>query len=333
MEGSDRVPEWLNYHHLRYFHAVAQEGSVRGASERLRTSQPSICAQVKQLEVALGEKLYRRSGRSIALTDFGRVIYGYAEEIFALGRELLTTAKRAPSSRAVSLQVGVVDSFPKLLSLEILRPAFSHAPRIQITCREGKLEDLIGQLGAHRLDALFADEPPPAGAQVKTFTQSIGSCGVTFCAAPGLAKTLSGRFPKNLDGAPMLLPTQNTALRRDLEKWFRSTGITPEVVGEFEDAALAKIVATDGIGVTVVPTLVLAEAIERYGFVPVGQTMECEIHLYVITAERRIEHPAVAMLAGKAKRTSEASRRNTEAAEKKPAAGSRTRARGSRRKV
>ncbi len=333
MEGSDRVPEWLNYHHLRYFHAVAQEGSVRGASERLRTSQPSICAQVKQLEVALGEKLYRRSGRSIALTDFGRVIYGYAEEIFALGRELLTTAKRAPSSRAVSLQVGVVDSFPKLLSLEILRPAFSHAPRIQITCREGKLEDLIGQLGAHRLDALFADEPPPAGSHVKTFTHSIGSCGVTFCAAPRLAKTLSGRFPKNLDGAPMLLPTQNTALRRDLEKWFRSTGITPEVVGEFEDAALAKIVATDGIGVTVVPTRVIAEAIERYGFVPVGQTRECEIHLYVITAERRIEHPAVAMLAGEAKRTSEASRRETEVAEKKPAARSRTRARGSRKNV
>jgi LysR family transcriptional activator of nhaA len=233
----------------------------------------------------------------------------------------------------VSLQVGVVDSFPKLLSLEILRPAFSHAPRIQITCREGKLEDLIGQLGAHRLDALFADEPPPAGSHVKTFTHSIGSCGVTFCAAPGLAKTLSGRFPKNLDGAPMLLPTQNTALRRDLEKWFRSTGITPEVVGEFEDAALAKIVATDGIGVTVVPTRVIGEAIERYGFVPVGQTRECEIHLYVITAERRIEHPAVAMLAGEAKRTSEASRRETEVAEKKPAPGSRARARGSRRKA
>jgi LysR family transcriptional regulator, transcriptional activator of nhaA len=331
MEGSDRVPEWLNYHHLRYFHAVAQEGSVRGASDKLRTSQPSICAQVKQLEVALGEKLYRRSGRSIALTDFGRLIYGYAEEIFALGRELLTTAKRAPSSRALSLQIGVVDSFPKLLSLEFLRPAFSHSPRIQVTCREGKLEDLMGQLGAHRLDALFADEPPPAGSQVKTFTHPIGSSGVTFCAAPALAKKLVGRFPKNLDGAPMLLPTQNTALRRDLEKWFRAVGISPVVVGEFEDAALSKIVATDGIGVTAVPTLVLAEAVERYGFVPVGQTKECEIHLYIITAERRIEHPAVAMLASEAKRTSQSPGRNPSVPAQKPAVPSQSKTRRPRK--
>src|SRR6478752_4104516 len=119
MESADPAHEWLNYHHLRYFHAVAKEGSVRGASEKLRTSEPSICAQVKQLESALGETLYRRSGRSIVLTDFGQVIYGYAEEIFALGRELLTTAKRAPTARMLRLNVGVVDSFPKLLSLDI----------------------------------------------------------------------------------------------------------------------------------------------------------------------------------------------------------------------
>jgi LysR family transcriptional activator of nhaA len=302
MESADRAAEWLNYHHLRYFHAVAREGSVSGASEKLRTSQPSICAQVKQLEAALGETLYRRRGRSIVLTDFGRVIYGYAEEIFTLGRELLTTAKRAPTARLLRLHVGIVDSFPKLLSLDILRPVFAHVPRIQVTCQEGKLDDLLGQLAAHRLDALLADEPPPSGAQVRTFSHPLGASGVTFCAAPALAGKLSGRFPRNLQGAPMLLPTHNTALRRDLEKWFRSVSIEPEVVGEFEDAALAKIVATEGLGITAVPTVVAAEAIERYGFVTLGRTEECRIQLYLIAAERRIEHPAVALLAREAGR-------------------------------
>ena len=297
MESADLTDEWLNYHHLRYFHAVAREGSVSRASEKLRTSQPSICAQVKQLEAALGETLYRRRGRSIVLTDFGRTIYGYADEILALGRELLTTAKRAPTARTLRLHVGIVDSFPKLLSLDILRPVFAQVPRVHVTCQEGKLDDLLGQLAAHRLDALLADEPPPSSTQVKTFTHPLGASGVTFCASPTLAKKLPGRFPRNLQGAPMLLPTQNTALRRDLEKWFRAAQVEPVVVGEFEDAALAKIVATDGIGITVVPTVVTAEAIERYGFVSLGRTDECQIQLYLITAERRIEHPAVALLA------------------------------------
>ncbi len=297
MESSELTPAWLNYHHLRYFHAVAREGSVSRASEKLRTSQPSICAQVKQLEAALGETLYRRRGRSIALTEFGRTIYGYAEEIFALGSELLTTAKRAPTARTLRLHVGIVDSFPKLLSLDVLRPVFAQVPRVHVTCQEGKLDDLLGQLAAHRLDALLADEPPPSSTHVKTFSHPLGATGVNFCASPVLAKTLPGRFPRNLQGAPMLLPTQNTALRRNLEKWFRAAQIEPVVVGEFEDAALAKIVATDGIGVTVVPTVVMAEAIERYGFVSLGRTDECAIQLYLITAERRIEHPTVALLA------------------------------------
>ena len=311
MESKDLASDWLNYHHLRYFHAVAKEGSLRRASEKLRTSQPSICSQVKQLELALGETLYRRSGRSIMLTDFGRLVYGYADEILALGRELLTTAKRAPTGRILRLHVGIVDSFPKLLSLDILRPVFTHVPPVHVTCLEGKLEDLLGQLAAHRLDALLADEPPPSGAKVKTFTHPLGASGVTFCASPNLALKLRGRFPKNLHGAPLLLPTQNTALRRDLEKWFRTVKVEPVVVGEFEDAALAKIVATDGIGVTVVPTVVLAEAIERYGFSALGRTDECQIQLFFITAERRIEHPALALLASEAGRKLIGSRRKT----------------------
>ncbi len=312
MESENTANEWLNYHHLRYFHAVAQEGSVSRASEKLRTSQPSICAQVKQLESALGETLYRRSGRSIVLTDFGRMVHGYAEEIFGLGRELLTTATRGTTARTQRLNIGIVDSFPKLLSLEILRPVFAQAPAVQVSCREGKLDDLLGQLAAHRLDALLTDEPPPSGGNVKTFTHFIGASGVTFCAAPALAKKLAGRFPRNLNGAPMLLPTQNTTLRRDLEKWFRVAGIEPVVVGEFEDAAMAKIVATEGIGITSVPTIVEAEAIERYGFVSLGRTEDCTIQLHIITAERRIENPAVALLAREAQGARKSPRKKVE---------------------
>ncbi|NBV86063.1 MAG: LysR family transcriptional regulator [Verrucomicrobia bacterium] len=290
------LKEWLNYHHLRYFHAVAREGSISKAALKLNASQPSICAQIKQLEAALGEVLYTRRGRSIALTDFGRTVYGFAEEIFTLGKELLTTARRAPGKRPRRLQVGVVDSFPKLLSLEVLRPVFSGESPVHVTCSEGKIDELLPQLAAHRLDVLLSDEPPPSGAQVKSFNHPLGESGVTFCAAPPLAKKLPKRFPQNLNGAPMILPAQNTLMRRDLERWFRAVGVEPRVVADCEDAAFAKILASEGFGVTAVPTAVVSEAVARYGFVLLGKTLECVTHLYLITAERRLEHPAVEMM-------------------------------------
>jgi LysR family transcriptional activator of nhaA len=232
----------------------------------------------------------------VELTEFGQMIYGYAEEIFALGGEILGNSKQAPGVRTLRLHVGIVDSFPKLMSYDILRPVFEHQPVVQLTCHEGKLADLLAQLGTHRIDVVLSDEPASPGVSGKVFNHLLGSSEITFCAMPSLARKLKGRFPKNLDGAPALLPTQNCSLRRDLEKWFVNTGVQPRVVAEFEDAALAKIAATDGHGFMVVPTVVASEAIERYGFLALGRTKEIETPFYAITAERRFTHPAIVAL-------------------------------------
>lgn len=285
--------EYLNFHHLRYFWTVAKEGSLRRASEKLNVSQPSMCTQIKLLEASLGETLFRPSGRSLVLTEFGQLIYAYAAEIFDLGGEILRATKQAPGVRALRLQVGIVDSFPKLMSNDILRPVFEHQPPVRLTCHEGKLNDLVSQLSTHRLDVVLSDEPASPGISGKVFNHLLGSSSITFCAMPSLAKQLKGRFPRNLDDAPALLPTQNSSLRRDLEKWFRATSIQPRVVAEFEDAALTKIVATSGLGFIAIPTVVLSEAIERYGFVSLGRTKDIETQFYAITAERRFTHPAI----------------------------------------
>jgi len=301
---SSSPPEWLNYHHLRYFWTVAREGSLRGAAEKLHVSQSSICAQIQLLESALGEDLFRLHARSLVLTEFGHLILGYAEEIFSLGRELLNARKQFPGVRALRVQVGIVDSFPKLTSFDILRPIFTHKPAIQVTCHEGKLHDLLAQLATHRLDVVLADEPASPGLKLKTFNHPLGASGITFCAAPPLARRLKGRFPRNLHQAPALLGTQNTTLRRDLEKWFRRHEIEPQVVGEFEDGALAKIVASEGIGFIHVPSVAAAEAVERYGFEVLGRTTQCEMQFFAITAERRMDHPAVrAIITSVVKRT------------------------------
>ncbi len=283
----------LNYHHLRYFHAVAEEGSLQRAAEKLHVSKPSMSAQIKLLEEALGERLFRRAGRSLVLTEYGRMVRTYAADIFALGQELVTARQRGPRAAGGRLQAGIVDSFPKLLTLDVMRPVFNRQPPVRLSCHEGRLDDLLGQLAAHRLDVVLSDEPAPTQGRVKTYSHALGSSGTTFCASPALARTLKGRFPANLRDAPALLPVQNTPQRRELEAWFRGVKVEPRVVAEFADAALATVVAAEGVGFTSVPTIVAADAVERYGFEIIGRTEECRTHLYLITAERRLEHPAL----------------------------------------
>lgn len=288
--------EWLNYHHLRYFWTVAKEGSLARAAEKLHVSQPSISEQIRELEATLGEKLFRREGRSNKLTDAGQMAFGYAEEIFALGRELTNAIKQRPSAKTLRLYVGVADSFPKLVTNEILKPVFSLPQTVHVICREGKQEDLLAQLAAHRLDVVLADEPASSSANFRVFNHPLGETGTTFCAEKKLAARLKPHFPQSLHEAPALLPVDNTTLRRSLETWFREQRIQPRVVAEFEDLALMKVMATEGRGFIAVPTVAAKDALTHYGFHQIGEAADCRIQLHIITAERKIAHPAVAVI-------------------------------------
>jgi LysR family transcriptional activator of nhaA len=287
--------DWLNYHHLRYFWAVAREGGVQRAAERLHVSAPSISAQISELEDALGVRLFRRSGRHNVLTDAGQTVLRFAEEIFALGGDLLRTMQQRPTTRGMRLYVGIVDSFPKLITFEILKPAFA-LPDVHLVCREGKSDDLLAQLATHRLDIVLADEPARSSVPFRAFNHRLGDSGVTFCAMPPLARRLRPRFPASLNDAPALLPADNTPLRRTLEAWFREQGVTPHVIAEFEDLALMKAMATQTPGFVPVPTVVLREANENYGLRTIGEAAGCRDEFFAITAERKITHPVVSLL-------------------------------------
>lgn len=295
--------DWLNYHHLRYFWAVAREGSLRRAAEKLHVSPPSVSAQIGELEEALGEKLFRRSGRGNVLTDAGQIALRYADEIFSLGRELANAVKQRPTAQALRLHVGVADSFPKLVTQQILQPVFAMPQPVHVICREGKVEDLLAQLVAHRLDVVLADEPAPGSLKVRVFNHPLGECGVTFCAGPRLAAALRRGFPRSLDRAPALLPAEGAGLRRSLDRWFQSLKIAPQIVAEFEDAALMKVMASDGRGFIPVPSIVAQEAVDRFSLRIVGATDKCRDQFFAITAERRIDHPAVAVLTSQERAT------------------------------
>ena len=284
--------EWLNFHHLRYFWTVARKGGVRKAADELHVSQPSISAQLRLLEDSLGEKLFKRSGRNLVLTEMGQLVLTYADEIFSAGRELMNAVKQRPGGRLLRLNVGMTDSISKLMGFQFLKPAISFSEPVHVVCRMAAIEVLVNQLQAHRLDIVLADEPASSSLKAKTFNHRLGRSGVTFCAVPAIAKKLRRNFPQSLNGATALLPTENMGMRAVLETWFDTKGIHPRLLGEYEDSALMVFCATAGRGFTVVPTVVAREVLKHWGLRVIATVDECGTEFYAITAERRVKNPA-----------------------------------------
>lgn len=288
--------EWLNYHHLHYFWVVAREGSIVRASAQLRLAQPTISGQIRALEDALGEQLFTRVGRHLVLTEVGRTVFRYADEIFSLGRELMETLQGRPSGRPLRLVVGVADVLPKLIAYRLLEPALHLATPVQITCREGKLERLLADLAAYELDVVLSDAPSGEFHKVRAFNHLLGECGVALFGTPELITAYGPGFPQSLDGAPFLLPTDNTTLRRGLDHWFSAHDIRPRIVGEFEDSALLNVFGQTSLGLFPAPTVVTAEVRQQYGVEVLGQIHTVREHYYAIAVERKLKHPAIIAL-------------------------------------
>lgn len=293
--------DWLNYHHLLYFWVVAREGSIVKASEQLRLAQPTISGQLRALEESFGQKLFVRQGRGLVLTEFGRMVYRHADEIFTLGRELTEAIKGRPAGRPVRFMVGVADVVPKLVAYRLLEPALRLSEPVRVVCREGTPERLLAALAVHELDLVLTDGPIGPGVKVRAFSHLLGECGVTFFGTPELATRYKRRFPKSLDGAPMLLPLPSTALRRGLDQWFDANGVRPSIVGEFADSALLNSFGQAGVGIFPAHSVIEAEVKRQYGVRVVGLAEDIRERFYAISVERRLKHPAVVAISESAR--------------------------------
>src|SRR5436190_220608 len=245
--------ERLNYHHLLYFWMVAHEGSVVRAASQLRLAQPTLSAQIHALEGALNEKLFERAGRGLRLTEMGRVVLRYADEIFTLGRELTESVRGQPTGRPLRLRVGVSDGIPKLVAYRLIEPALALKQPMRLVVHEQSTERLLAALVLHELDVVLTDRLAPPGVSVRAFNHLLGACGATLFAAPKLAAKYRRRFPQALDGAPFLLPGESSTLRRALAQWFERQRIRPRIVGEFDDRTPIKVSGQAGAGVFAAP--------------------------------------------------------------------------------
>lgn len=294
--------EWLNYQHLLYFWTVVRAGTVLAASEQLRLSPSTISEQLHSLEEALGEKLLRRSGRNLVPTDTGVLVFRYADEIFATGRELLDTLKGRPTGRPMKLVIGIADVVPKTIVRQLIEPARHLDQPVYLVCREASTEQLLARLAVQELDVVLTDAPIPPSVKVRAYSHLLGETGTSFVATPIVAARCKGRFPHSLDGLPLLLPADNTAIRRDLDAWFQAQNLHPIRSGEFEDFALLREFGEAGAGVFPVPTVLEKQLQKENGLAVLGRVPSIVGRFYAISLERRLKHPAVVAISESARR-------------------------------
>jgi LysR family transcriptional regulator, transcriptional activator of nhaA len=286
----------LNYQHLLYFWVVAREGSIARATTVLHLTQPTISTQLKQLERALGAALFARRGRNLVLTETGQLVFHYADEMFRTGRELTEALARGDSRRPSRLVVGISDSLPKLTTVRLLRPALDAVSDLQLTLRIDKTDRLVADLAVHAVDVVLTDAPVSPSLPVTLFHHLLGECGVTVFGTEELATRHRRRFPASLDGAPFIMPTSNTALRRSLDAWCIANDVRPHIVCESEDVALLQVFGQEGLGLFAAPTVVEAQIRKAYHVRVVGRLPEVRERFYAVSAERRLAHPAVVAL-------------------------------------
>lgn len=286
-----------NYNHLLYFWAVVREGGVAGAARELHVTPQTISGQVKLLEERLKGRLLERKGRRVVPTELGLAVYQYADDIFSVGQDLVRAVEGTAPGRQRTVTVGISDVVPNLVAWRALAPLVKGEDPFRIVCHTGNLDTLVADLAAHRLDLVLSTAALPASSGFRAFSHFLGECDVAFFAAPRLAARLKRGFPRSLDQAPFLLPSERSLSRRVLENWFQQEGVSPRIVGEFDDTALMKTFGQGGLGVFAAPSVIAREVADHSGMRVIGRTGAIRARFYAVSMERRIRHPAVALLA------------------------------------
>lgn len=291
----------MNYKHLYYFLIVAKEGSISKASETLHLTPQTISGQLSLLEQRLDIALFTKVGRNLKLTESGKMVMEYAEEIFALGTELEEMLRTMPEDQPLEFKVGVLDVVPKSIAYQLLSPALAVNNSVRIICREGGMEELLLDLAVHKIDLVLADTVIPKSINVKGFNHHLGECGISFFAKKPMAKELAKDFPQSLNGAPMLIPGKVANIYTQIQQWFEAENVHPKIVGEFDDTALMKAFGRGGAGIFTAPTPIAKEVEHEHDVVEIGRTDDIIESFFAITVDRKIVHPAVIAITESAK--------------------------------
>lgn len=280
---------WINYHHLFYFKTIAEEGSVSKAAEKLKLGQPTLSAQLKQFEDVLGILLFERQHKRLILTEQGRIALDYAKNIFKMGSEMYEVLHDRIKPLRPHLHIGALDSIPKQIILELVQSALKLSP-CQITLSEGKSDELLRELSAHRID-IVASNFLPMGPDAKGLvSKSIIKKNVAFYGAPKFKKLRKG-FPKSISGQPVIFPTYDSKLRYDLDHWAKINRLDLDIVIESQDIGVKKLMAISELGLMPTATHTVTRQVLTSELVEIGKLQGVHEELFLISAKRKVPHP------------------------------------------
>ncbi|MES2936388.1 MAG: LysR substrate-binding domain-containing protein [Pseudomonadota bacterium] len=282
----------LNFHHLYYFWVVAKEGGMARGAERLGMAVQTVSAQVRVLEQSFGHALFKPAGRALALTDAGEAAMAYAEQIFQLGEELPGAVRDAATGQGLRLRVGMSDGLPKLVVRHLLLPVVADGAA-RLLCHEDEFDRLLADLALHRLDAVLSDRAAPSNPNLRLYSHRLGEAPLAWFAPASMVSRKPRPFPACLGDMPLLLPTSHTAVRPRIDQWLDRNGLRPRVAGEFEDSALLAAFGRSGMGAFPASDWSRQELLADRGIVLLGDSPELVETFYLISAERRIQHPLV----------------------------------------
>lgn len=285
----------LNYRHLYYFWVVAKEGGIARAAARLDMAVQTVSEQVRALEHALGHALFKPAGRGITLTEAGIAAMAHADQIFQLGEQLRTAVREAATGQGMRLGVGISDTLPKLVVHHLLEPALQE-PHVRLLCHEDELDRLLADLALHRLDVVLSDRTAPPNPNLRLYSHALGEAPLAWFAPAAMAAKCKRKYPECLAEMPVLLPTSHAAVRDRLDHWFEQRNLRPRIAGEFEDSALLAAFGRAGMGAFPASRWSYDELRGDTKLKLLGECPEVVEHFFLISAERRIQHPLVQRL-------------------------------------
>lgn len=283
----------LNYNHLYYFYRVAVDGGITAASRNLHLAPQTISGQITALEQQIGYPLFERVGKKMALTQRGRMVLTYAEDIFHLGDELKILLKQPEVVERMSVTIGIVDVIPKALAYTLIKPINSLPQPVHLVCREGNLEHLLAELAVNKLDLVLSERPMPPGARLRAYNHLVVETDIALFGTEELLEPYRDGFPGSLSGAPLLMPSGQTMLSQLLLSWFDQHELNPMVVGEFDDSALAYAFCHEGLGMVAAPALIAEDLREQFHIHPLGILTGIRAQFYAISPQKKIKHPGI----------------------------------------
>lgn len=288
------MDSWLNYHHLYYFRAIAEEGSIAKASRKLRLGQPTLSAQLRQLEGKLGVQLFERQHKRLLLTEHGRIALEYAQEIFRTGSEMVEALHDRLRPERPHVQLGAIDGISKNLIARAVEAAYRIGP-CSVSVLEGNDGELVRELLAHRIDLILTNHPPSVADGRKLFVRSLARLPVLVVGAPRF-KALRRGFPRSLAGQPFVMPTSHSKLRHDVGHFLDTQGIRADVVAETQDTSLQKILGTRGIGLLPLSAPAAHGLVKKGELIEIGALEGVTEEIFLVAANRKIENPIASQL-------------------------------------